>query len=219
MFALDDPWHKDDNTRAPTQTHAGTELSLWVQQKKNGEKKQLVGPRLAPTASGSLQRKNLNFRWRFHFFSSISWIRGGAKRGEGVKTASGCHCGALSYVVGNFESVCNPFERIRFLLSRASPHRQSLLSPHLLPPFPSPPLSLVVCVFIFSHVLLCYGCSSCFSNWLPRQRFARDLNLLSKILLKSLYARLTESVWRPWMGAKMYSRTGGMCRVHLKCCL
>lgn len=210
MFALDDPWHKDDNTRAPTQTHASTELPLeW--KKKNGEKKQLVGHHLAPTAGGSLQRKNLNFRWRFHFFSAFPGS--GEEPNGGVKTASGCHCGALSYVVGNFESVCNPFERIRFLLSRASPHRQSA------PPQTSPPLSLVVCVFIFSHVLLCYGCcSSCFSNWLTRQRFARDLNLLSEILLKSLYARLTE-VWRPWTGAKKYSRTGGLCGVHLKCCL
>lgn len=57
-------------------------------------------------------------------------------------------CGALSYVVGNFESVCELFERIRFLLSRAFPIPAR---------FSFCPLSLgalVVCVFIFSLVML-----------------------------------------------------------------
>lgn len=81
MFALDDPWHKDDNTRAPTQTHASTELPLeW--KKKNGEKKQLVGHHLAPTAGGSLQRKNLNFRWRFQFFFQHFLNQGRSQKGS-----------------------------------------------------------------------------------------------------------------------------------------
>lgn len=95
-------------------------------------------------------------------------------------------------MVGNFESVCNPFERIRFLLSRAPPFFAPL-SPSLAHTT-LPLVALVVCVFIFSHVLLCYCHSSCVphSLLLPSSLtvclLSRDLNLLSEILLKSLYA-------------------------------
>lgn len=94
MFALDDPWHKDDNTRTPAQTHAGTEASVVSMKKNEEEKEQLVGQHLAPTAGGSLQRENLNFRWRFLFFFVFAGTgeepKGGIKQRAGA-TVEHCH--------------------------------------------------------------------------------------------------------------------------------
>lgn len=81
MFALDDPWHKDDNTRSPirssspanptTHTHIRTHTRLLRHSLASGQKEQLV-------VHGSLQRVNLNFAGDFSFLRSL--LRAGEER-------------------------------------------------------------------------------------------------------------------------------------------
>lgn len=82
MFALDDPWHKDDNTRSPIRSssapqrtqHTHTHIRLLRHPLASGQKEQLVG-------HGSLQRVNLNFAGDFSFLRSL--LRAGEERCRG----------------------------------------------------------------------------------------------------------------------------------------
>lgn len=163
-----------------THTHTATEASAGKRAKRT------VSWPWLPTAG------KFEFRWRFQFFAFfVEGRRGEAENAVATEGATVEHCHMWLEILNLFatpSSVSVSFCRVR---------------PPFLRPYPLPLLTLlplvalVVCVFIFSHVLLCYCHSSCVphSLLLPSSLsvclLSRDLNLLSEILLKSLYAWLT----------------------------